>query len=58
MRAPDLVLQTLDLSAQRGLRRVNAALGGDCDSALLGDRDEITKMSQLHSTLVPERYDP
>ena len=44
----DLVLEILHLAAQRRLRRVQPPLGGDRQAAFFGDRDEVTKMSQLH----------
>jgi hypothetical protein len=44
----DLVLQIADLPAQRRLRRVQPFLSRERQAALLGDRDEITKVPQLH----------
>ena len=47
-RAADLLFEVTHLAAQRGLGGVQPLLGGDCQAALLGDRDEIAKMPQLH----------
>src|SRR5471032_2361747 len=40
-----LILQSLQLPAQRRLRREQPALGGGADAALLGDGDKITQMA-------------
>ena len=45
----DLVFEIADLAAQRRLRRVQPFLGRERQAALLGDRDEIAKVPQLHS---------
>ena len=45
---PDLQFQISDLSAQRGLRRVQPPLGGVGEAALLGDGNEIAKVAELH----------
>ncbi len=44
----DLVLEITNLSAERGLRCVQAFLGRDRETTCLGDGDEIPKMSKLH----------
>ena len=46
----DLVFEIPDLAAEGRLRRVQPPLGRECQAALLGDRDEITKVPQLHRT--------
>src|SRR5258707_5165236 len=53
---PDLQLQIPDLSAQRRLRRMQPPLGGVGEAALLGDRNEITKVAELHRRPIPIRY--
>jgi hypothetical protein len=45
---PDLQLQVANLPAQRGLRGVQPSFGGRGEAALLGHRNEITQMPQLH----------
>jgi hypothetical protein len=44
----NLEFQITDLTAQRGLCRVQSLFGCDRKATLLGDRDEIAKMPQLH----------
>src|ERR1700744_6294838 len=44
----DLIFEIADLPAQRWLRRVQPALGGDRQTALLGNRYEISDVAQLH----------
>src|SRR4051794_40252281 len=53
---PDLQLQIADLPAQRRLRRVQPPLGGVGQAALLGDRNEIAKVAELHRQSIPIRY--
>src|SRR5271156_2412607 len=43
----DLMFQVSDLTAQRWLGRMQPALSGDSQAALLGDGDEIPKVPQL-----------
>jgi hypothetical protein len=45
----DLVLKVPDLTTEGRLRRVEPPLGSDGKTPLLGDRDEIAEMPQLHS---------
>ena len=47
-RNADFIFEIADLPAQRRLRGVQPLLGGDREAALLGDRDEIAKVAQLH----------
>src|SRR3982074_168213 len=52
----DLVLEIPHLPAQGRLSRVQSPFGRNRQAALLGDGDEITKMSQLHERPMPWRY--
>src|SRR5262249_5234842 len=54
----DLVLKIPHLTAERRLCGVQTPLGRDCQAPLLGDGDEISKMSQLHARPMPARYGP
>jgi hypothetical protein len=45
----DLIFEIPDLATEGRLRRVQAFLGRERQAALLGDRDEIAKVPQLHS---------
>jgi len=45
----DVVFEVADLPAQRRLSGMQPFLGRERQAALLGDRDEIAKMPQLHS---------
>jgi hypothetical protein len=47
---PNLILQIADLPAQRRLRSMQAPFGRQRQAARLGDRDEVSKMTQLHSS--------
>ena len=47
-RDADFFLEGTDLAAQRRLRRVQPFLRGERHTALLGDRDGVAKMPQLH----------
>jgi hypothetical protein len=51
-RRPQLVLQPLDLAAERGLRHVQA-LGGAAHVALLGDDDEVADLAEAHDRAPP-----
>src|SRR5271170_64441 len=51
----DLMFQVSDLTAQRWLGRMQPALSGDSQAALLGDGDEIPKVPQLHAQ--PHAYE-
>ncbi len=50
-RNADFIFEIADLPAQRRLRGVQPLLGGDREAALLGDRDEIAKVAQLHNAI-------
>src|ERR1700674_4748552 len=52
----NLVLEIPHLPAQGRLSRVQSPFGRNRQAALLGDGDEITKMSQLHERPMPWRY--
>src|SRR6266545_3311648 len=45
----DLIFEITDLATERRLRRVEPFLRRQRQAALLGDRDEIAKVAQLHS---------
>src|SRR5258705_4039678 len=45
----NLEFEIADLAAQRRLRRVQPFFSREREAALLGDRDEIAKVPQLHS---------
>jgi len=47
----DLIFKISDLSAQRGLGRMQPAFRRHREAACLGDRDEIAKMAQLQAWL-------
>jgi hypothetical protein len=47
----DFVFEIADLAAERRLRRVQSLLGGDGETAFLRDRDEVSKVPQLHIPL-------
>ena len=47
----DLQFQIADLPAQRRLRRVQPPLGRIGQAALLGNRNEIAQMPQLHGSI-------
>jgi hypothetical protein len=49
----NLVFEIADLAAEGRLRRVRPFLSRERQAALLGDRDEITKMSQFHGRPMP-----
>src|SRR5882757_9554413 len=53
---PNLVFEIADLAAEGRLRRMQPFLSRERQAALLSDRDEITKMSQLHGRPMPCRY--
>lgn len=44
----DLVFEIADLPAQRRLRGVQSFFGGERQTTLFGNRDEITKVPQFH----------
>jgi hypothetical protein len=44
----DLEFEIANLPAQRRLGSVQSFFGGERQAALFGNRDEITKVSQLH----------
>ena len=44
----NLALQIADLPAERGLRGVQPSLGSKIEATLFGDRNEITKVPELH----------
>ena len=46
----DLIFEVSDLTAQRGLGRVQPSFRRHREAAFIGDRDEIAKMSQLHAS--------
>src|SRR6478735_11859727 len=48
-RYPDLIFKVSDLTAQRGLGRMQPSLRRNREAAFLGDRDEIAKVAQLQS---------
>src|ERR1700692_982448 len=54
----NLVFEIADLAAEGRLRRVQPFLSRERQAALLGDGDEITKMSQLHERPLPWRHPP
>jgi hypothetical protein len=45
----DLMFQVSNLTTERWLGRMQPALGGERQAALLSDGDEIPKMPQLHA---------
>src|SRR5262249_4431620 len=47
----DLLLKCADLPTKRRLRCVQPPLGSQRQASLLGDRDEIAKVPQLHDAL-------
>ena len=53
----DLMFEIPDLTAKRGLGRMQPPFGRHREAAFLGDRDEIAKMPQLHAAPMPTRYD-
>ncbi len=46
----DLIFKISDLTAQRGLGRMQPPFRRHREAAFLGDRDEIAKMPQLHAS--------
>ena len=54
----DLVFEIADLAAEGRLRRVQPFLSRKRQAALLGDRDEIAKVPQLHARPMSLRYGP
>src|SRR5260370_29807740 len=50
-RNADLVFEIADLATQRRLRGVQPFLSRKRQAALLGDRDEVAKVPQLHGAL-------
>ena len=46
----DLIFKISDLTAQRGLGRMQPPLRRHSEAAFLGDGDEIAKVAQLHAS--------
>src|SRR5258705_12454955 len=57
-RDADLVFEIADLAAEGRLRRVQLFLSREREAALLGDRDEVAKVPQLHGIHISKACPP